>query len=55
MGKLAFPTTQGGEETLRQQAITMLMLELKKGEDSVKTEADWISEEDLAAEFGVDL
>ena len=43
------------KETLRQQAITMLMQELNKGEDSVKTDADWISEEDLAAEFGVEL
>lgn len=43
------------KETLHQRAITILMQELKKGEDSVKTEDDWISEEDLAAEFGVDL
>lgn len=42
------------KEALCQQAITMMMQKLKKGEDSGKTEADWISEEDLATEFGVD-
>ena len=55
VGGLPFLVTQNSKEALRQQAITMLMQELKKGEDSVKSEADWISEEDLAAEFGVDL
>ena len=55
VGGLPFLVTQNSKEALRQQAITMLMQELKKGEDSVKSETDWISEEDLAAEFGVDL
>lgn len=55
VGGLPFLVTQNGKEALRQQAITMLMQELKKGEDSVKSEADWISEEDVAAEFRVDL
>jgi hypothetical protein len=31
------------------------MLELKKGEDSVQSEADWVSEEELLHEFGVAL
>ena len=30
------------------------MGELKKGESSVKSENDWVSEEDILAEFGVD-
>ena len=55
VGGLPFLVTQNSKEALRQQAVAMLMQELKKGEDSVKTEADWISEEALAAEFGVDL
>ena len=55
VGGLPFLVTQNSKEALRQQAIVMLMQELKKGEDSVKSEADWISEEDVAAEFGVDL
>ena len=53
VGGLPFLVTQNSKEALRQQAITMLMQELKKGEDSVESETDWISEEDLAAEFGV--
>ena len=55
VGGLPFLVTQNSKEALRQQAVAMLMQELKKGEDSAKTEADWISEEALAAEFGVDL
>lgn len=52
---LHFLVTQNSKEALRQQAIAMLMQELKKGEDSIKMEDDWSSEEDLASEFGVDL
>ena len=55
VGGPPFRVIQNSKEALRQQAITMLMQELKKGEESAKTEADWISEEDLAAEFGVEL
>ena len=55
VGGLPFLVTQNSKEALRQQAIVMLMQELKKGEDSAKSEADWISEEDVAAEFRVDL
>ena len=31
------------------------MSELKKGEDSIKTDADWVSEEDILSEFGVNV
>jgi len=55
VGGLPFLVTQHSSQALRQQAITMLMQELKKGEDSAKSEDDWISEEDLAAELGVEL
>lgn len=37
----------------REQAIAMLMAEIKKGEDSVKSESDWISSEEIFKEFGV--
>ncbi len=47
--------TQNSREALREQAIALLMTELKKGEDSVKTEKDWISEEDILAEFGAEV
>lgn len=55
VGGLPFIVTQDSKEALRQQAITMLMAELKKGDDSVRSDADWISEEDLASEFGIEL
>ena len=44
---LPFIVTKNSKEALRQQAIAQLMLELKKGEESVKSEADWLSEEDV--------
>lgn len=55
VGGLPFLVTQNSREALRNQAIAMLMQELQKGDDSVKTEADWISEEALAAQLGVAL
>ena len=44
---LPFIVSKNSKDALRQQAIAQLMLELKKGEDSIKTEADWISEEEV--------
>ena len=38
---------------MRQQAIALLLADIKAGEDSVKSESDWISEEDMLSEFGV--
>ena len=52
---LPFLLTQNSKEALKEQAIVQLMIELKKGEDSVKSESDWISEEDIFAEFGIKL
>ena len=49
---LPFLVTQSSKEALREQAITLLMAELKKGEDSVRSDADWVSEEEMLAEFG---
>ncbi len=47
--------TQNSKEALKEQAVAILMSELKKGEDSIKTDADWISEEDILSEFGVNV
>lgn len=52
---MPFILTQNSKEALREQAISRLMMEIKQGEDSVKEESDWISEEILLAEFGVEL
>lgn len=52
---LPFLVTQNSREAIKEQAVTLLMKELKKGEDSVKTESDWISEENLLLELGVEL
>lgn len=49
---LPFLVTQSSKEALREQAITLLMAELKKGEDSVRSDDDWVSEEEMLAEFG---
>ncbi len=53
IGGLPFLITQNSKEALREQAIAILMTELRKGDESVKNESDWISEEDILAEFGV--
>lgn len=50
---LPFIVTKNSKEALRQQAIAQLMLELKKGEDSVQSEADWLSEDDVLERLGV--
>ena len=38
-----------------EQKILILESELKKGENSVRTSDDWVSEEDVLAEFNVDV
>ena len=52
VGGLPFIVNQNSAEVLKQQAIALLMAELKAGEDSVKSDADWISEEAMLSEFG---
>ena len=44
---LPFLVTQSSKEALREQAVTLLMAELKKGENSVRIDADWVSEEEM--------
>ena len=52
VGGMPFLLSKDGDKILREQAIQLLMSELKAGEDSVKTESDWISEEEMWKEFG---
>lgn len=47
--------TQNSRDALKEQAIAILMSELKKGKDSVKSDNSWVSEEDLLSEFGADV
>ena len=53
VGGLPFLMNQNSEAVIRQQAIALLLADIKEGEDSVKSESDWISEEDMLNEFGV--
>lgn len=47
--------TKNSKEAIKQQAIAVLMSEINKGVDSVKSEKDWVSEEDILSEFGADV
>ena len=55
IGGMPFVVTSDSQEALRNQAIAILMAEIQKGRDSVKTEDDWVSEEDMLAHFGVNV
>ncbi len=54
-GGMPFLVTADTRESLRQQATAMLAAEIRKGRESVQTEADWRTEEDAAREMGVEL
>ncbi len=54
IGGMPFIVTSDSQEALRNQAIAILMSEIQKGRDSVKTDDDWISEEEMLAHFGVE-
>ena len=47
-GGLPFLVTQNSQH---EQAVALLMAELKRGEDSVHSEGDWVSEDEMLAEF----
>lgn len=55
IGGLPLLVTQNSKEIFKEQALAFLVSELKKGEDSVKSEEDWISEDDVIAEFAGDV
>lgn len=54
VGGLPFLLTKDSGKVLREQAVALLMAELKAGEDSAQSESDWITEETMLAEFGAD-
>ena len=45
--------TQSSKEALRDQAIAKLMHEIQAGRDSVKSESDWITEDEMLARYGI--
>ena len=52
-GGMPFIVTQNSREALKDQAIARLMSEIQKGRDSVRSESDWVSEEEMLAHFGI--
>ena len=52
-GGLPFVVTQNSREALRDQAVAQLMKEIQAGRDSVKSEGDWVSEEEMLRRFGM--
>lgn len=53
VGGMPFIVSSNSREALRNQAIAILMSEIKKGRDSVRSESDWVSEEEVLSHFGV--
>ena len=53
VGGMPFIVTQNSREALKDQAIAHLMSEIQKGRDSVRSENDWVSEEEMLAYFGI--
>ena len=53
VGGLPFMVTQNSKEALRNEAIAQLMAEIQAGRDSVKSENDWITEEEMLERFHI--
>ena len=53
VGGMPFIVTQNSREALKDQAIAQLMAEIQKGRNSVRSESDWVSEEEMLAHFGI--
>lgn len=51
---LPFLLSPDNAEYMKTKAVTRLMAELQKGVDSVKTESDWVSEDEAYRLLGVD-
>lgn len=51
---MPFIVGANNKDFLRAAAITQLMDELNKGKASVKQDSDWVSEEEMLAEFGIE-
>lgn len=50
---LPFMITQNSDAALKSLAVSQLMSELKAGRDSVKTNDDWVSEDEMRSRFGI--
>ena len=55
IGGMPFIVSSDSQEALRNQAIAILIAEIQKGRDSVRSESDWVSEEEMLSHFGVNL
>jgi addiction module RelB/DinJ family antitoxin len=55
VGGLPFIVSSDSREALRNQAIAVLRTEIQKGRDSVHSDSDWVSEEEMLSHFGVNL
>ena len=55
VGGLPFIVSSDSREALRGQAIAVLQTEIQKGRDSVRSDSDWVSEEEMLSHFGVSL
>ena len=53
VGGMPFIVTQNSREVLKDQALARLMQEIQAGRDSVRSEGDWVSEEEMLAHFGI--
>lgn len=53
VGGMPFVVSSDSKEALRNQALAILMSEIKRGCDSVKAGDDWVSEKEVLAHFGV--
>ncbi len=47
--------TQNSKEAIKEQAIAILISELKKGKSSVQNENERVSEADILTEFGAEI
>ena len=54
VGGLPLSSRRSSQEALRNVAIAQLMTEIRKGRDSVKSESDWVSEEEMRARLVID-
>lgn len=52
-GDLPFIVTQNSREAPKAPTIARLMSEIRKGRDSVRSESDWVTEEEMLAHFGI--
>ena len=55
VGGMPFIVASDNREAQRNQAIAILMAEIQKGRDSVRTDTDWVSEDEMLTHFDVTL